>query len=219
MNKLIDEIVILKRNERRIFIVDLFNEPNYDFIDIYIITEQGILYAFGFVSSVSDTIPSLSLLSSNNRFVQQDITVPNDKRYFRVIVKEPNANDFARFHLVVIGKKKLASSDNVSGLNKIFFVPSSPLRIEIDSDGIPYWFIPDNSRVFFVPFLYGITAKKLNIVANTLTYNVSIQTNTFSTTINSSSKQLWTFDINDIVSFVFLSNLKYIYVYSVFIEL
>jgi hypothetical protein len=219
MNKLIDSIVVLKSNEQRIFIVDLFNDPSYDFIDIYIITEQRILYAYDFASGVNDTIPSLSLLPGSNRFVQQDITIPNDKRYFRVIVKEPNANDFARFHLVVLGKKKLASSDSSSVLNKIFFVPSLPLEIYVDSDEIPYWFIGDNSTIFFVPFLYDITAKKLNIVVNTNGYDLYVQTNTFSTTINSSSKQLFTFDINDVVSFVLLSNLKYAYVYSVFIEL
>jgi hypothetical protein len=216
MNKLIDEIVILKRDEQRIFIVDLFNEPNYDFIDIYIITEQRILYAFDFASSISDTIPSLSLLSGGNRDVQQDITIPNDKRYFRVIIKEPNANDFARLHLVVIGKKKLVNAS--AGLNKIFFAPFSPLPISRDSDGIPYWIIR-SGIIYFVPFLYNITAKKLNIVANTDGYDVFIQTNTFSTTINSTSRQLFTFDINDIVSFVVLSTSYSARVYSVFIEL
>jgi len=219
MNKLIDKIVVLKENEQKVFIVDLFNDPSYDFIDVYIITEQRILYAYDFVSSVNDTIPSLSSLPGGSRAVEQDITVPNDNRYFRVIIKEPGFSPFARLHLVVIGKKKLANSDDVSVLNKIFFVPSIPLPVSVDDDGIPYWFIPDNSTIFFVPFLYDITAKKLNIVANTNGYNVSIQTNTFSTTINSTSKQLFTFDINDVVNFILLSNMEYAYVYSVFIEL
>jgi hypothetical protein len=219
MNKLIDDIVILKQNEQRIFIVDLFNDPSYDFIDIYIITEQRILYAYDFASSVNDAIPSFSLLPGGNRAVEQDITIPNDRRYFRLVVKELGISPFAKLHLVVIGKKKLASSDGVSVLNKIFFVPSSPLPVSRDDDGIPYWLVPDNSAIFFVPFLYDITAKKLNIIANTNGYHISIQTDTFSATINSFSKQLWTFDINNVVNFILLSNMKYAYVYSIFIEL
>jgi hypothetical protein len=219
MNKLIDEIVVLKRNEQKVFIVDLFNDPSYDFIDVYIITEQRIFYAYDFASSVYYSIPSLLLLPGGNRAVEQDITVPNDKRYFRVIIREPGISPFARLHLVVIGKKKLASSDGVSVLNKIFFVPSSPLPVSKDDDGIPYWLVPDNSAIFFVPFLYNITAKKLNIIANTNGYHISIQTDTFSATINSSSKQLWTFDINNVVNFILLSNMTYAYVYSIFIEL
>jgi len=219
MNKLIDKIVVLKENEQKVFIVDLFNDPSYDFIDVYIITEQRILYAYDFASSVNDTIPVLTLLPGGSRAVEQDITVPNDNRYFRVIIKEPGFSPFARLHLVVIGKKKLANSDGVSVSNKIFFVPSLPLPVSIDDDGIPYWFVPDNSIIFFVPLLYDITAKKLNIVANTNGYDLYVQTNTFSTTINSTSKQLFTFDINDVVNFILLSSMEYAYVYSIFIEL
>jgi hypothetical protein len=218
MNKLIDVIKVLARSEMEIFTVDFLTEPNYDLIDIYIITEKRILYAYDFASGVDDTIPSLSLLPGGNRFVQQDITIPDDKRYFRVIVKEPNANDFAKLHLVVLGKKKSAS-----GLvNNFFFTPSITLRMSKDANGIPFWFLLAGSDVIFVPLLYNITAKKLDIVANTNGANVSVQTDTFSTTINSTTKQLFTFNINDIVNFVELKNLDTgidAYIYSVFIEL